>query len=104
MATAPMQQPFTHDSELAASQSQPQDPRPISKQVPPLSASSERQPLSETEEAKVLQIANATESRDYHALTELAASPGGFIDDEVRRIVCTSWEASFVHTFAKVAP
>ena len=57
-------------------------------QVPPLSAS-RNEPLSDDEEAQVQKIINATETRDWHALGRLAASPGGFIDDEVRRIVCT---------------
>jgi hypothetical protein len=57
-------------------------------QVPPLSASRNK-PLSDNEEAQVQKIINATETRDWHALGRLAASPGGFIDDEVRRIVCT---------------
>ena len=57
-------------------------------QVPPLSASRNK-PLSDDEEAQVQKIINATETRDWHALGRLAASPGGFIDDEVRRIVCT---------------
>lgn len=92
MALASMQHVSTHDSEAAASQSRPQPSRPIESQVPPLSESSERQPLSETQEAKVQQITNATESRDYQALTDLATSPGGLVDDEVRRIVCTSQE------------
>lgn len=56
-------------------------------QVPPLSASREN-PLSDDEEAQVQRVINATETRDWHALGSLAASPGGFIDDEVRRIVC----------------
>lgn len=56
-------------------------------QVPPLSASRNK-PLSDDEEAQVQIIINATETRDLDALGRLAASPGGFIDDEVRRIVC----------------
>ena len=56
--------------------------------VPPLSAF-RKKPLSDDEEAQVQKIINATETRDWHALGRLAASPGGFIDDEVRRIVCT---------------
>lgn len=57
-------------------------------QVPPLSGV-RKQALSEAEEAKVQLIINATESRDYQALSELASSSGGLIDDEVRRVVCT---------------
>ena len=57
-------------------------------QVPPLSASRIK-PLSDDEEAQVQRIINATETREWHELGRLAASPGGFIDDEVRRIVCT---------------
>jgi hypothetical protein len=57
-------------------------------QVPPLSAS-RKNPLSDDEEIQVQKIINATETRDWDALGRLAASPGGFIDDEVRRIVCT---------------
>lgn len=60
----------------------------IETQVPPLSASRNK-PLSDDEETKVQKIINATETRNWHALGRLAASPGGFIDDEVRRIVCT---------------
>jgi len=60
----------------------------IETQVPPLSAFRNK-PLSDDEEAQVQKIINATETRDWHALGRLAASPGGFIDDEVRRIVCT---------------
>lgn len=56
-------------------------------QVPPLSAF-RKKPLSDDEEAQVQRIINATETRDWHALGRLAATPGGFIDDEVRRIVC----------------
>ena len=66
----------------------PSDPKPQETQVPPISASREK-PLSAGEEAQVQKIVNATEARDWHALRNLAASPGGFIDDEVRRIVCT---------------
>ncbi|GAB7334017.1 hypothetical protein MBLNU13_g06112t1 [Cladosporium sp. NU13] len=58
----------------------------IETQVPPLSASRNK-PLSDDEETKVQKIINATETRNWHALGRLAASPGGFIDDEVRRIV-----------------
>jgi hypothetical protein len=57
-------------------------------QVPPLSAFRET-PLSDDEEVQVQRIVNATEARDWHALRSLAALPGGFIDDEARRIVCT---------------
>ena len=60
----------------------------IETQVPPLSAFRNK-PLSDDEEAQVQKVINATETRDWHALGRLAASPGGFIDDEVRRIVCT---------------
>jgi hypothetical protein len=59
----------------------------IRTQVPPLSAFRHK-PLSDDEEAQVQRIINAAETRDWHALGRLAASPGGFIDDEVRRIVC----------------
>jgi hypothetical protein len=59
----------------------------VETQVPPLSASRNK-PLSDDAEAQVQKIINATETRDWHALGRLAATPGGFIDDEVRRIVC----------------
>lgn len=72
----------THDSNPDA----PQPNSPVT-QVPPLSVC-RKQPLPEADEAKVKLIINATENRDYQALSELAASPGGLIDDEVRRIVC----------------
>lgn len=62
-------------------------PQVIETQVPPLSAFRNK-PLSDDEEAQVQRIINATETRDWHALGRLAASPGGFIDDEVRRVVC----------------
>jgi hypothetical protein len=57
-------------------------------QVPPLSVLREK-PLSDDQKVQVQRIINAAEARDWHALGSLAASPGGFIDDEVRRIVCT---------------
>lgn len=75
----------TGDDKIEAKSSTEQH---IETQVPPLSASRNK-PLSDDEEAKVQEIINATETRDWHALGRLAASPGGFIDDEVRRIVCT---------------
>jgi len=62
-------------------------PQAAETQVPPLSAFRNK-PLSDDEEAQVQRIINATEARDWHALGRLAASPGGFIDDEVRRVVC----------------
>jgi hypothetical protein len=64
-------------------------------QVPPLSAFREK-PLSDDEELQVQRIINATEARDWHELGNLAASPGGFIDDEVRRIVCTCKQADAI--------
>lgn len=33
-------------------------------------------------------IISAAERRDWNDLAVLAASPGGFIDDDVRRVVC----------------
>jgi hypothetical protein len=67
---------------------QPNVLKTLETQVPPLSAFREK-PLSDDEELRVQKIINATEARDWHELGNLAASPGGFIDDEVRRIVCT---------------
>jgi hypothetical protein len=67
---------------------QPNVLKTLETQVPPLSAFREN-PLSDDEELQVQKIINATEARDWHELGNLAASPGGFIDDEVRRIVCT---------------
>lgn len=77
----------TRDSTNNAEHPNPLAPRAAETQVPPLAASRE-QPLSEKEEAQVQNIINATEARDWHELARLAAAPGGFIDDEVRRIVC----------------
>lgn len=77
----------TRDSTNNAEHSDPLAPRAAETQVPPLAASRE-QPLSEQEEAQVRKIINATEARDWHELARLAAAPGGFIDDEVRRMVC----------------
>lgn len=76
------------DNTTDARDADPPAPRVEHTQVPPLAASRE-QPLSDLEEAQVQKIINATDARDWHALATLAASPGGFIDDEVRRIVCT---------------
>lgn len=60
---------------------------PSSEHVPPLSARRER-PLSQDQQARVQKIIDAAERRDWNVLAALAASPGGFIDDDVRRIVC----------------
>lgn len=71
--------------------------RPASGHIPPLSTTSNNQPLSEEEQAKVRQITDASDSCNYLALRGLAASPGGLINDEVRRLVCTSMH-SFCHS------
>jgi len=60
---------------------------PSSDHVPPLSARRE-QPLSQDQQARVQKIIHAAERRDWSHLAALAASSGGFIDDDVRRIVC----------------
>ena len=79
--------PTSKDTKIEA-QISPSQPSEASKaQVPPLAAFRDK-PLSDDEETQVQKIINATETRDWHALRRLAASSGGFIDDEVRRIVC----------------
>jgi hypothetical protein len=60
---------------------------PSSEHVPPLSARREH-PLSQDQQTRVQEIINAAKRRDWNVLAALAASPGGFIDDDVRRIVC----------------
>jgi len=60
---------------------------PNSEHVPPLSACRD-QPLSQDQQIRVQKIIAAAERRDWDVLAALAASPGGFIDDDVRRIVC----------------
>ncbi|KAM0724223.1 hypothetical protein Q7P37_000105 [Cladosporium fusiforme] len=85
-------EPVSMKEDIPVHDSKQDAPQPISptdskeNQVPPLFAS-RKQPISEAEEAKVKLIINATESRDYQALSDLAASSGGLIDDEVRRVV-----------------
>ena len=73
------------------------DSKALETQVPPISASREK-PLDADEETKVQRIVNATEARDWQALRNLAASPGGFIDDEVRRVVCMCKGKVFLFT------
>jgi hypothetical protein len=60
---------------------------PSSEHVPPLSARGEHQ-LSQDQQTQVQEIINAAKRHDWNVLAALAASPGGFIDDDVRRIVC----------------
>lgn len=71
--------------------------RPAAGHIPPLSTANNNQPLSEEEQAKVRQITDASDSCNYLALRGLAASTGGLINDEVRRLVCTSMHA-FCHS------
>jgi len=56
--------------------------------IPPLSASWRREPLSDKEKTKTQQILQACRDRDYVNLTKLASTPGGFIEDELRRAAC----------------
>ncbi|OQO07165.1 hypothetical protein B0A48_07733 [Cryoendolithus antarcticus] len=56
--------------------------------VPPLEQSWRKLPLSEAEQAKVQAILEACRDHDLFALRSLAVSPGGLIEDEVRR---TAW-------------
>lgn len=58
------------------------------KQVPPLSASWRNEPLADDERKKIQQVLEACRDRDYAALQALAASPGGLVEDEVRRTAC----------------
>jgi len=56
--------------------------------IPPLSASWRHQPLSDDERMKAKRILEACRDRDYTELSKLAALPGGFIEDELRRAAC----------------
>lgn len=56
--------------------------------VPPLSASWRHQPLSDDEKMKAKRILEACRDCDYSELNKLAGSPGGFIEDELRRAAC----------------
>jgi hypothetical protein len=64
---------------------------PPSGHVPPLSAC-RQQPLSDDQQTRVQTIISAAERRDWNVLAAQAAAPGGFIDDDVRRVVCTYGE------------
>ena len=59
-------------------------------QIPPLSASWRNEPLADDEQTKVQQILRACRDHDYAKLQALAASPGGLVEDEVRRTACKS--------------
>jgi hypothetical protein len=56
--------------------------------IPPLSASWRPAPLSEQERLKVQQILTACKDHDLEALGSLAASEGGLVEDQVRRVAC----------------
>lgn len=51
-------------------------------------ASGSSTPLSSKDQEKVTRILAACREHDLDALSELASSPGGFIEDEVRRTAC----------------
>jgi hypothetical protein len=61
--------------------------RPAGEILPP-SVSWRERPLVEAERAKVRSILEACRDHDYAALQELAVSPGGLIEDEIRRTAC----------------
>lgn len=54
----------------------------------PLSASWRTTPLSTLEAGKVMQILRACKDRDRQALSALAATPAGFVEDQLRRAAC----------------
>ena len=57
--------------------------------TPAFTREAHSQPLSQPEQAKVQKILAACRDEDHEALTELAASRGGLVDDNVRRTACT---------------
>jgi hypothetical protein len=65
----------------------PSTSTPSLEPVPPLSVH-RHQPLSHDQQIRVQKIIHAAERRDWNVLADLAASPGGFIDDHIRRVVC----------------
>lgn len=54
----------------------------------PLSASWRKEPLNTDEAIKVSQILQACKDKDTQRLITLAATEGGFVEDEVRRLAC----------------
>lgn len=54
----------------------------------PLSASWEPNPLSEQQKAKVYRILTACRDYNLEDLSDLSASDGGFLEDEIRRAAC----------------
>lgn len=54
----------------------------------PLSRSWRKEPLSTNEASKVTQILHACKDQDIEQLIALAATEGGFVEDQVRRLAC----------------
>lgn len=77
------------DKAPASHQSGPDVIRDAKGDIPPLSASWRQEPLSDEEKTKTQQILEACRDRDYDELNKLAASRGGYIEDELRRVACT---------------
>ena len=64
----------------------------LDQSIPPLSAAWRPEPLSPDELRKVHKILQACKDRDLEALRMHATSPGGLVEDEVRRLACMSYE------------
>lgn len=62
--------------------------RPSGEALSPAEASWKSQPLSQHQQAKVHDILAACRDDNHEALTQLAASEGGLVEDEVRRTAC----------------
>ena len=54
----------------------------------PLSISWRDEPLTSTETSKVTQVLQACKDNNREQLIALAATPGGLIEDHVRRLAC----------------
>lgn len=59
----------------------------------PISDSWRDEPLTLAESLKVTQVLQACSDNDREQLIALATTPGGFVEDHVRRIACKSFSS-----------
>lgn len=62
----------------------------------PLSESWRAEPLSGSEKSKVASIIKACTDHDLKKLAALSSTEGGFVEDEVRRMACASFQAQYL--------